>query len=138
MALIRSEQYDWNSISVVFGGRVLDGCSGIEVEFGYEHEAIRAKGGKAQAINQKNFDCSGTLKLLQSEVEAIIETYGENYQKEYFDITWNFTPEGDALAIRTHQIKHAKLGKLKMGMNNGDSHMTVDVQFMALEFNMNV
>lgn len=138
MPLIRSEQFKWNDITIVMGGRVLDGCEGIEVESGYEHEEIRAKGGKAQAINQKNYSCSGTLKLLQSEVEAIYNMWGENYQGVYLDITWNFDPEGEGLDIRTHQVKYAKLGKIKMAMNQGDSHMKIDVPFMALEFKMNV
>ncbi len=136
MALYTSEQYSFNDITVVVGGRILNGCTGIEIEFGYEHEVIRGKGAKGQAINQKNFDASGTLKLLQSEVEAIFDTWGVDYQKQYVEITWNFSADGGTL--RTHQVKMAKLGKIKLALNQGDSHMVVDVPFAALDVQLDV
>lgn len=136
MALYTSEQYSFNDITVVMGGRILEGCKGIKFEFGYEQEVIRGKGAKGQAINEKDFDVSGTLKLLQSEVEAIFDTWGKRYQKEYLDITWHFGE--DAVIHRTHQIKMAKLGKLNLELNSGDSHMVIDVPFMALDVELNV
>ena len=74
--------------------------------------------------------------MLQSEVEAIINTYGEDYQKQYFDIIWNFSPDG-GVEHRTHVIKSAKLGKIKMGLKQGDGFMNVDIPFMALDIKLN-
>ena len=134
--MLNSEQYSYNDISIILGGRVLNQATGIEVEFGYEHEIVRGKGGKAQAINQKNHEVGGTVSMLQSEFEAIINTYGENYQKQYFDVVWHFSPDGGT-EHRTHLIKGLKLGKVKMGLKQGDAFMTIDVPFMALDIKLN-
>jgi hypothetical protein len=134
--MLTSEQYAYNDITIVMGGRVLNQATGIEVEFGYEHEIGRGKGGKAQFINEKNHEVTGTISLLQSEVEALIETYGEDYQKQYLDVIWNFSPN-NGIQHRTHVIKGVKLGKIKMGLKQGDAYMSIDVPFKALDIKLN-
>lgn len=135
--VLKSDQYSWNDISIVIGGRVLTGITSVEVEYGWEHEKYFGKGGKAQGINEKNFECSGTIKLLQSEVEALEDTYGVDLQRQYFDIIWNFTGKND-VAPRSHNVKYAKFGKIKKGIKQGDAFMEIDVPFMALDFKPNV
>lgn len=133
---LSSEQYGWNDVNVVVGGRSLFGLRGVNVEFGYEHEEIRASGAKAHSINEKNFSVSGSIKVLQSEFEAFVESFGAKYQKQYFDIVWNFSPKG-SIDINTHMIKNCKFGKSKMELNQGDAMMEIELPFMALDIEMN-
>lgn len=133
--ILDSKHYSWNDTTLFIGTKDMGGVTKIEVEFGWDQEGVQGKGGKLQAINETNFGVSGTIGLLQADLEAIFDTYGENYQKQYFDIVWNFTGEGD-VAPRTHTIKRAKLGKVKMGIAKGDAFMEVDVPFMALDIKL--
>ncbi len=137
MAVVRSEQYAWNDITLSVGGRILYQATKIEVEYGYEHETGFAKGGFGQFINEKNFTVSGSLELLQSEVEALEESYGKDLQRTYFDITWTFDARGD-LNLRTHVVKHFKFGKIKKALGNSDAFMKVSIPFMALDIDLNV
>lgn len=135
MANLNSNQFSYNDMSLRLGTQVLFGATGIEVEFGYEHEEVRGKGGKAQAINEKNFSVSGTLSMLQGDLEALIAQHGINYQKKYFQLVWALqNDEGD---LKTHIIVGIKLGKTKMALKSGDAFMPIDIPFMALDIKLN-
>lgn len=134
---MNSEQYSYNDISINIGGRLLNAATGIEVEAGYEHEVIRGKGGKAQAINEKNHEVTGTVSMLQSDFEALVDSYGDAYQKKYFDIIWHFSPDSGS-DHRTHLVKGVKLGKVKMALKQGDAFMPIDIPFLALDFKQNI
>lgn len=135
MANLNSNQFSYNDMSLRLGTQILFGATGIEVEFGYEHEEVRGKGGKAQAINEKNFAVSGSISMLQGDLEALIEQYGTNYQKKYFQLVWSLSnDEGD---LKTHIIVGIKLGKTKMALKAGDAFMPIDIPFMALDIKLN-
>jgi hypothetical protein len=135
MPTLNSNKFSYNDMTVRLGGQVLFDATGLEVEFGYEHEEVRGKGGKAQAINEKNFGVSGTLSMLQGDFEAIVEQYGTGYQKKYFQITWNF--QDDNGSLKTHIIVGLKLGKTKLALKNGDAFMQIDIPFLALDIKLN-
>lgn len=132
---MNSNQFSYNDISLRLGGQVLFGATGIDVEFGYEHEEVRGKGGKAQAINEKNFAVSGTLSMLQGDFESIVEQYGTTYQKKYFQLVWNF--DDGSGNLKTHIITGLKLGKVKMALKSGDAFMPIDIPFIALDIKLN-
>lgn len=135
MATLKSSQFSYNDMSLRLGGEQLLGATGIEVEFGYEHEQLRGKGGKAQAINEKNFEVTGTLSMLQGDFEAIVAQYGTNYQRKYFQLVWNLEDaDGN---MKTHIVVGLKLGKTKMALKNGDAFMQIDIPFMALDIKLN-
>jgi len=134
--MLNSEQYSFNDINLMMGGRVLNTLQGMKLEFGYEQDGARNKAGKRMFLNETNFDVEGSFKILQSDLEALIETYGDKLQKTYFDIVWNFASD-NTLVTKTHVIKRLKLGKTGLELNQGDSHAEIEIPFVACDVKLN-
>lgn len=127
-----SEQYSFNDITLIFGGRTINTLNGVKVTHGWEHVKGRGKGGKAQFINETAHDVEGSFKILQSDYEAMVNTYGDKLQKTYFDLIWVFVVEGGI--PRTHVVRKLKIGKIDLELNQGDGFMEIEIPFMALDF----
>ena len=133
-----SDEYGYNDISIIFGGRVLNTLQGIKVESGWEHDGHRTKGGKFGGINETNFDVSGSFKILQSDLIAMENSYGDKLQKTYFDIIWNFAASASSTSIKTNRIKRLKLGKIPEEFNQGDAFMEIEIPFIACDYKKNI
>ena len=136
--MINGNEYAFEDIEIVMLGRPLIGFSGIEYTAKKESTYIHGRGAKASAIGRGQETCSGTLTLLQSEVEAIQRQLpkGVKITDIHFNITVAYAPLGGVITI--DHIKEAHPEEIKKGMKTNDGNMTVDIPFKALDIIYNV
>lgn len=130
-----SDQYSHNDATVVLEGKILMQSHKMSVNAGYEQEVYRGRGGKVQGINKTLHNVNGTIGVLQGELLALFQSYGESLWDKYFTINWVFAA-ADGI-VKTHKIVKAKFQPIEMSLASGDSHMEIDLNFIACDFEPN-
>lgn len=74
--MFNSREYEWNDVTVLIGGKVICGITGVKYSAEQEKEAIYGKGNLPYAIQKGNITYSGSVTLLQSEIETLIANGG--------------------------------------------------------------
>lgn len=136
--MINGNEYAFEDIEIVILGRPLVGFTGIEYSTKKDKTYIHARGAKTKSIGRGQETSSGTLSLLQSEVEAIQRQLpkGVKITDIYFNITVAYAPLGGVITI--DHIKEAHPEELKKGMKTGDGNMTIDIPFKCVDIIYNV
>ncbi len=78
MARIDTRNYNWSECEIRFNGRLLTSVQGVAWNHKQEKTAIYGKGNKALAIQEGNESVDGSLTLMQSELEALLDECPEN------------------------------------------------------------
>ena len=71
MPKFNSREYEWADVSVVAAGRMITGIRGVTYTSSQEKEALYGKGNKPHSIQRGNKTFAGSIRLLQSELEAL-------------------------------------------------------------------
>lgn len=134
-----SEEYAWTDLNVVMGGRRLGGITGIKWKTKRTVNHIYGKGRDPHARTKGNKEYTGSLKLLQSELEAILESAGTG--KDITDLTFNvtvaFVPESGGI-IKTHNVINVDVEEFEMGMEQNAPNMIIELPFKAGKIVYNV
>lgn len=136
--VFNSKEYSWRSITVIIAGRPVTGIRGIEYTSAKEKEALYGKGDEPQAIQEGNKSYSGTVTLLQSELEALEAAAGGDVLDVAMNILVSYgNPErGDV--IKTDLIRGAEFTSVPKGMNQNDKFMECSLEFVALKIEKNI
>lgn len=125
-----SKQYKWADISVVMGGRILEGITAVEYTKKREKDFLYGRGDDPHEIVGGNNSYEGKLTLWQSEVEAMIrDAPGKDITKLELEIVIAYVPE-DGGQIVTDILKKVQFSEMKKGMVQGDKNMVIDLPFM--------
>jgi hypothetical protein len=139
MSLIDSDEYTFKDMKLFFGGRIVTGFRGIKWKVSRVVSEIWASGDKPHTIVKGNKSFSGELELLQSEVEAMLESLGKG--KDLTDGIFQATVCFATLSIakiKTHQITDIHVTDFEMGMMQGDANMVVKLPFKARLITLNI
>lgn len=125
-----SKQYKWSDISVVVGGRILEGITAVEYTKKREKDFLYGRGDDPHEIVGGNNSYEGKLSLWQSEVEAMIrDAPNKDILKLEIEIIVAYVPE-DGGQIVTDILKKVQFTETKKGMSQGDKNMIVELPFM--------
>ena len=69
--MFNTREYEWSDVTVVLAGQDVIGLRGISYSSAQEKEALYAKGNKPHGIQSGNKAYTGSIRLLQSELEAL-------------------------------------------------------------------
>ena len=69
-------EYEWRSIKLILGGRMITGLRGIEYTAEEEQEAIYGAGSQPMGIQRGNIKYSGTITLTGSEYHLLQQACG--------------------------------------------------------------
>ena len=119
-----SEEYGWNDLNVVMGGRPIIGILGIKYKEAQEKKNIYAKGKKAIKRGRGNVTYEGEIKVLQSELRALMLSAGANksiLSIKPFDIVAAYAPE-DGGVISTDILKYVEFTEVEIDINQGDAN----------------
>lgn len=134
-----ANEFAFKDIRVRLLGRDVAGLRGLTYKVMSEGTVIHARGNKAVAIQDGNETIEGTLKILQSEYEALATavrvTSGLKVTDVRFDIVNTY---GEGLNARTDIIKTVKITEYEKGMNQGEAFKEIELPFIALDVLENV
>lgn len=138
---VNGVEYSWGDIQIMLPGSNIpvEGVTGIEYTEKQEKAAIHARGFKPHKIGRGKKEYSGSVSILQSEFEGMIQSLPPG--KSLTDlapsvITISYAPEGGQMV--TDQCIAVDFSEVKKGMKTGDTHQIIDLPFTCLDILFNV
>ena len=134
--VFNSKQYAWSNLEVVALGRKIIGLRGLEYKTNREKEPVYGAGDKPMGIQHGNKSYSGTLTLLQSEMEALARFAKDGGHEDItdveFDIVAAYVPKGGG-PIVTDVVKFASITEIPKGLKQNDKFQEIALPFIALD-----
>ncbi|MDD2965545.1 MAG: hypothetical protein PHU33_16500 [Bacteroidales bacterium] len=135
--LKNTEEYSWADIKVVMMGREVTGLKAVKYGAKRQKEPGYAAGSKPRFMGRGNYSYSVEITVLQSEVEAIIESAGgDPLDVPPFDIVVAYIPEV-GLPMRTDVIKYAEFAEWEKASKQGDMFHEVTMPGVCLAIELN-
>jgi len=123
-----SEEYAWSDINIVIGGRPVTGIRAIKWTTKRTVTHIYGKGIDPHARTKGNKEYTGSMKLLQSELEALLVSAGAN--RDVTDLTFNitvvFAPASGGI-VKTHILENCDIEQFEMGMEQDAAFMEIEL-----------
>jgi hypothetical protein len=132
--LINGREYAWADVYIGLFGRVIIGTRGINYIISQELKHLHGKGRKALDVTRGRETCSGSITLLQSEIEAIMLSIPAGVAKKLSslaptDITITYQ---DSSGILVNDVcKGVVFSDLKKGMMEGDGNSEHELPFLC-------
>ena len=124
-----SRQYQFSDITCIAGGRDVTTIRGIKYNQKQEKEVLYGKGNTGLSIQSGNISCEGEITLLQSELNALIDSGNGSILGLSIDINVSY---GNTLPIRTDRIETVQFTEEPREMKQGDKFMEITLPFIAL------
>lgn len=133
MSTFNSKQYSWCSITVAFGGRILNGVTAVEYTEKQEKEALYGRGCKPHGIVSGNRTYEGKVEIWQSELEAMTrDAKNKDVLALNFDLVVTYVPK-DGGQMVTDIIKGVEFTEVKKAMSQGDKNMIVELPIIFID-----
>lgn len=136
--LINGVEPSWASLTVVIGGVVVTGITGIDYEDDQVIENVYGAGQQPVARGYGNIQCKGAITLLRSEVENIrtASATGRLQDIAPFDIVCSFVPIQGGQII-THKLRNCQFKKDSTTLKQGDTknEQVMDLEISHIEWN---
>lgn len=130
MATFSSKQYAWKDLSIVFGGRILEGITEIEYTEKREKDYLYGRGSKPYEILWGNSSYEGKITVWQSELEAMTrDSTDKDMLSLEFDIVVTYAPS-DGGQIVTDILKKVQFSEVKKALKQGDRNMPVELPIL--------
>ena len=128
-----TREYEWADVSVVVAGRMVTGIRGVSYTSSQEKEALYGKGNKPHAIQRGNKAYSGSIKLLQSELEALERAAGGDALDASFNIVVAYGNPSKGDVITTDLMKGCEITESPKGLSQNDKFMEVELPIVMLD-----
>ena len=138
--MINGNEYAWEDIQVVLFGRVVEGITAIEYSMKKEHTNIYGRGSKPIAMGRGKNEPTGSITLLQSEVEAIQAGLPKGMSLvdiPAFNIPVSYAPETGGV-VTTDTLFACRFAEVKKGGKQGDANMPVELPLVIGDIGFNV
>jgi len=133
MGTFSSAQYAWSDLTIVFGGKILEGITEVEYTEKQEKDKLYGRGNKPHKVLRGNKDFDGKLTLWQSELEAMTKDAPDNdILKLNFEIVASYVPH-DGGQIVVDILKSVEITEVKKGFKQGDKNMLVELPIVFLD-----
>lgn len=135
MVIINDKEYAWGDIQVIAWGRSIRGLKEITYKTKKDKELNYGAGRDAYSIQHGKRANEGTLKVSQSELQAMNDAAKAKGYRDILDceldIIVAYVPE-DSTAITTDKIIGASFSELPKGMKSGDMSSEHSLPFVCL------
>lgn len=128
-----TKEYEWADITVVMAGRDVTGIRGVQYSASQEKEALYAKGNKPHGIQRGNKSYTGSIRILQSELDALSEASGGDVLNANFNIVVAYGNPSKGDVIRTDLLVGVEITEVPKGMNQNDKMMEVELPLIMLD-----
>ena len=131
--MFNSREYEWSDVQVVLANRNVSGLRGISYSSSQEKEALYAKGNKPHSIQRGNVSYSGSIRLLQSELEALQAAAGGSVLDITTDVVVSYGDPSKGDVIRTDLIRGVEFTEEPKSINQNDKFMEIELSFIAID-----
>ena len=124
-----SKQYGWKDLSIVMGGRIIEGITEVEYTKKQSTDFLYGRGSDPHDIVEGNNEYEGKITLWQSELEAMTRDAPNNdITRLRSDIVVNYAAEVGGQTV-TDILKNVKFSEYKKALKQGDKNMLVELPF---------
>lgn len=138
MVPFNSKQYSYCDLAVTILGRQITGLRGMEYTVKKTKEALYGAGVRPKSIQHGKREYSGTLTVLQSELEALNRAAKEAGYTDCldleFDIVVTYLNEG---VMTMDIVRCASITEFPKGLKEGDLNSEHALPFIALAVDVN-
>ncbi len=128
-----SREYEWSDVSVVLAGRMVTGIRGVSYTSSQEKEALYGKGNKPHSIQRGNKSYSGSIKLLQSELEALQLAANCDVLDISFNVVVSYGNPTQGDVITTDLLVGCEITEVPKGLNQNDKFMEIELPLIMLD-----
>ena len=135
MSVFNSREYEWSNVQLFMLGRFVTGLQGVSYTSKQEKEYVYGVGNEPRAIQHGNRSYEGELKILQSELEALIASAPQKDLLDLrFDIVVSYVPRDDSQIIND-TLKACEFSEVPKGIEQNDKMMeiTLPIIFLGLK-----
>lgn len=134
MATINTREYEWKDLTIIIGGKVISGITGVKYSEKMEKEALYGKGDRAIGIQHGNRSYQGEVTLHQSEVEALEQssTTGSILDLNFDMIICYGNPsKGDTMV--TERLINCEFTESPRELKQGDKKQEITLPIIACD-----
>ena len=132
-----SREYEWADVTVVMAGRDVTGIRGVSYTSAQEKEALYAKGNKPHGIQRGNKSYEGSIRLLQSEYEALNQAAGGDALNTSFNIVVSYGNPSNGDVIKTDLLMGVEITSKPKSLNQNDKFMEIELPLIMLDIKEN-
>ena len=134
---MNTREYEWSDVSVVLAGRDVTGIRGVSYQSDQEKEALYAKGNKPHGIQRGNKSYTGSIRLLQSEYDALNAAAGGDVLDANFDIVVAYGNPSKGDVITTDLLVGVEITSKPKSINQNDKFMEIELPIVMLDVKEN-
>ncbi len=131
--MFNSREYEWADVTVVVAGRDVTGIRGISYTPSQEKELLYAKGDKPHGIQRGNKSYTGSVRVLQSELEALQDAAGGDILDINVNIIVSYGNPSKGDIIRTDLLKGVEFTDVPKTLNQNDKFMEIELPILMLD-----
>jgi len=131
--MFNSKEYEWADVTVVMAGRDVTGIRGVSYTSAQEKEALYAKGNKPHGIQRGNKSYEGSIRLLQSEYEALNAAAGGDALDVNFNIIVSYGNPSKGDVIHTDLLAGVEITSKPKSLNQNDKFMEIELPLIMLD-----
>ena len=128
-----TREYEWADVTVVMAGRDATGIRGVSYTSSQEKEALYAKGNKPHGIQRGNKSYEGSIRILQSEYDALNEAAGGDALDVNFDIIVSYGNPSRGDVIKTDLLSGVEITSKPKSLNQNDKFMEIELPILMLD-----
>ena len=128
-----TRESEWADVSVVLAGRDVTGIRGVSYNSDQEKEALYAKGNKPHGIQRGNKSYAGSIRLLQSEYDALNAAAGGDALDVSFNIIVSYGNPSRGDVIKTDLLVGVEITSKPKGLNQNDKFMEIELPLVMLD-----
>lgn len=130
---MNTREYEWADVTVVVAGRDVTGIRGVSYTAEQEKEALYAKGNKPHGIQRGNKAYTGSLRLLQSEYDALNAAAGGDVLNVSFDVIVSYGNPSKGDIVHTDLLKGVEITSKPKTLNQNDKFMEIELPLVMLD-----
>ena len=131
--MFNTREYEWADVTVVMAGRDVTGIRGVSYTSEQEKEALYAKGNKPHGIQRGNKSYTGSIRLLQSEYDALNAAAGGDALNVSFNIVVSYGNPSNGDVIKTDLLRGVELTSKPKTLNQNDKFMEIELPLLMLD-----
>lgn len=128
-----SREYEWSDVAVVMAGRMVTGIRGISYTSSQEKEALYAKGNRPHSIQRGNKSYSGSIRLLQSELDALEAAARGDVLDVSFNVVVSYGNPAKGDVITTDILMGCEITEVPKSINQADKFMEIELPLIILD-----
>ena len=134
---MNTREYEWSDVTCVIAGRDVTGIRGVSYTSEQEKEALYAKGNKPHGIQRGNKAYSGSIRLLQSEYDALNDAAGGDVLNASFNVVVSYGNPSKGDVIHTDLLVGVEITSKPKSLNQNDKFMEIELPLIMLDVKEN-